>query len=95
MTTMLQDVGAIIDAMKRIQDSPFYKFMTYIQEKNSEDRVFSHVRKEFPEILENLDHLEFLIAHELIWIEMNGTIRPGKVGEYLYSVVSKISKWNK
>jgi hypothetical protein len=92
---MLQDIEGIIDTINRIQSTPLYKFLAYIQEKNPEDRAFTHVRKEFPEILENLDHLEYLISHELIWVEMNGTVRPGKVGDYLYSVVSKISKWKK
>jgi hypothetical protein len=76
MTTMLQDIEGIIDTMNRIQNTPVYRFMAYVQEKNPESRVFSHVRKEFPEILENLDHLEFLVSHELIWVEMNGTVRP-------------------
>lgn len=92
---MLQDVRAIVDAVKKIQETPFYRFIVYIEEKNSEDRDFSRLRKEFPDMLEDLDNLEFLISHEIIWIEMNGTVRPGKVAEYLYTVVSKISKWTK
>lgn len=92
---MLQEVGTIVDAVKTIQETPLYRFIVYIEEKNAEDRDFSHLRKEFPDLLEDLDIMEFLVSHEIIWIEMNGTVRPGKVAEYLYTVVSKVSKWTK
>jgi hypothetical protein len=93
--TIIEEVTGTIEAMEKVRQTSFFKFISYLEEKKSEERVFSRLRKEFPEILNSLESLEYLITHEILWIEVDGSVRPGKLADNLYSVVLKTSQWAK
>jgi hypothetical protein len=90
-----EEVSGLVEVMERVRQTPLFRFVSYLEEKKSEDRIFSRLRKEYPEILNSLESLEYLIAHEMLWIEVDGTVRPGKLADNLYSIVSKMSQWVK
>jgi hypothetical protein len=90
-----EEVSGIIAMMGKIRQTPLFQLISYLEEKKPEDRQFARLRKEQPEMLNTIESLEYLITHELVWIEVDGTVRPGKLADSLYAVVSKTNQWEK
>jgi hypothetical protein len=88
----IKEINEMAFLMQKIQEKEFFKFVTYLIEKKGEERKLSIVRRKFSEFLKDMDELAFLVEHEMLWIEMDGKLHPGRLLQSLYLVVSKMSK---
>ena len=88
----IKEITEMAFLIQKIQEKEFFKFVTYLIEKNREERKLSIVRRKFPEFMNDMDELAFLVEHEMLWIEMDGKLHPGRLLQSLHLVVSKMSK---
>ncbi|MFQ6074920.1 MAG: hypothetical protein ACE5Z5_02130 [Candidatus Bathyarchaeia archaeon] len=87
------EIRDIVGMMREVRKSRFFQLVSYLQEKDSEDRTFARVRREFPEVFNDVKTFESLIEHRIIWIDMDGTLRLGRLAQELYTVASDIIEW--
>lgn len=88
-----EDIRDIVEVMRKIRKSRFFQLVSYLQEKDSEDRTFARMRREFPEVFNDVKTFESLVEHKIMWIDMDGTLRLGRLAQELYTVASDIFEW--
>lgn len=90
--SIVKELEDIINLINQFKETKFSDFVIYLSEKSSEDRKFSVVREKFPDLINNIDSLEFLLEKEIIWIEIDGRVHPGVVIDSLYNLISKFDQ---
>lgn len=95
LSSVIDDLQKIAETLGALRETLFFKFVSYVKEKDAKDRTLEKMKVAFPEIFGESETFTKLVGHKIIWIDTDGTVRLGTLAEAFYSVLTDAVDWAK